>query len=121
MRTARVHQRSAGSPCTRRKNAKSVGPLMFCKTKPIASHGPVRATADVEFTRRERDRCEGVQRFRPIYQGSAHLQPAMRLLHPVSKPLRGHSETLKKLRSWADRRGTITGGHTGPRPHITAP
>jgi hypothetical protein len=120
VRTARVHQRSAGSTCTRRKKPKSVGRLMFCETKPIASHSPVRATADVEFTRRERDRVAGVQRFRPIYQGSAHLQPATRLPHPVSKPLRGHSETPKKLRSWADRCGTITGGNTGPRPHITA-
>ena len=32
---------------------------------------------DVEFTRRERDRCKGVQ-FRPIYQGSAHRRQTWR-------------------------------------------
>ena len=95
MRTARVRQRSAGSPCTRRKTRKAWVPLCFAKRSQLLLTVRFERPPDVEFTRRERDRCEGVQ-FRPIYQGSAHLQPATRLLHPVSKPLRGHSETLKK-------------------------
>jgi hypothetical protein len=54
--TAGVYERSAGSLCTRRKNAKKRRPRLFYKTKPIASHRPARATAGIEFVEVEQDR-----------------------------------------------------------------
>jgi hypothetical protein len=39
VRTARVHQRSAGSPCTRRKKAKSSVPVRLLRLEPLAAPG----------------------------------------------------------------------------------
>ena len=98
-RSCVLHGSTRGRPGARArggKNAKSSVPLCFAKRSQLLltvrfGRPPTSSSLDENGTG-----VKGVQRFRPIYQGSAHLQPATRLLHPVSKPLRGHSETPKK-------------------------